>query len=787
MNPLRHKLFRDLRRLWIQAIAAGTVLGCGIAIFVMSIGTYASLESARDDYYQKSKMADLTTTLVRAPDSIAPFLALLPGVAAIETRTVGFGLIDLSTVDEPVTAQLLSLPDGRRPTVNDLVLRAGRWPETHRTNEALLNEAFATAHGIEPGGTISLLIRGERKRFNIVGVASSPEFVFAVAPGSILPEPGRFGVLWINRSTLASALELDGAFNDVVLRLSSEKSRATVSASIDERLTRYGNRGVYGRERMLSARFLTDELSQLKTLASILPPIFLLVATFLIHSILSRLVGMERSNIGLLKSFGYRNWAIGWHYAQFSIAFSLVGIGIGIFLGTIVGQYMTEVYRDVYHFPTLEFQADALTYSGAVTVGLIAGLLGAFSAVRQATRLAPIVALSPPTPTSFRKLSSGIERRLGNLSLRSRMVVRRLLQFPRRSAMTLIGIALALALLIMSEHFPIAINRLLELNFGTAQRMHATLTFADQRSDTVLRDIGRLPGVVMVEPIRAADVFFSSRHRREREAIIGLPQGAVLNRLVESNGSIVTPAKDGLTLSTSLARKLDVKAGDRILVKATDGKRVATEVTVSQVVSPFLGAGAHMDQTELGRMLHEPARISGAHLIIDAAQRQALNARLKQIPSIVGVAYTDHFQSELQKLFREGVGFFSNMFLFFSLSMAAGVAFSAARITISEQERDLATLRVLGYRRQAIASLPLGEMTALLIAAIPTGLLLGAALSNWMMHQFETDLFSFPLIFDQSTYAQSAIFITLAVLLATYWARRYMDRMHLVSALKSHE
>jgi putative ABC transport system permease protein len=349
VNPLRHKLFRDLRRLWIQAIAAGTVLGCGIAIFVMSIGTYASLESARDDYYQKSKMADLTTTLVRAPDSIAPFLALLPGVAAIETRTVGFGLIDLSTVDEPVTAQLLSLPDGRRPTVNDLVLRAGRWPETHRTNEALLNEAFATAHGIEPGGTISLLIRGERKRFNIVGVASSPEFVFAVAPGSILPEPGRFGVLWINRSTLASALELDGAFNDVVLRVSSEKSRATVSASIDERLTRYGNRGVYGRERMLSARFLTDELSQLKTLASILPPIFLLVATFLIHSILSRLVGMERSNIGLLKSFGYRNWAIGWHYAQFSIAFSLVGIGIGIFLGTIVGRYMTEVYRDVYH------------------------------------------------------------------------------------------------------------------------------------------------------------------------------------------------------------------------------------------------------------------------------------------------------------------------------------------------------------------------------------------------------------------------------------------------------
>jgi len=353
--------------------------------------------------------------------------------------------------------------------------------------------------------------------------------------------------------------------------------------------------------------------------------------------------------------------------------------------------------------------------------------------------------------------------------------------------MTIIGIALASALLIMSEHFPIAINRLLELNFGTAQRMHATLTFADQRNETVLREIGRLPGVVMVEPMRAADVFLSSGHRREREVIIGLPPDAMLNRLVESSGSIVVPDKTGLTLSTSLARKLGVKAGDRVWVEATDGQRVTTAVTVSNVASPFLGGSAYLDQTELGRLLREPGRINGAYLIIDPTQRQLLNARLKQIPSVVGVAYTDRFQDELQKLFREGVGFFSNMFLFFSLSMAAGVAFSAARITISEQERDLATLRVLGYHRKAISMLPLAEMTFLLLVAIPTGLLLGAALSNWMMHQFETDLFSFPLIFDRSAYAQSTLFVKVAVLLATFWARRDMDKIQLVAALKSHE
>lgn len=787
MKPLTRKLFRDLRRLRLQAIAAGIVLGCGIAIFVMSIGTYGSLESARDNYYREARMADLATSLVRAPEGIAASLALIPGVSAIETRAAGFGLINLPQVDEPVTAQLLSLPADRRPLVNDLSLREGRWPESNRANEALVNEAFAAAHGIKPGDHISILIRGERRQLTAVGIASSPEFVFVVAPGSILPEPDRFGILWMNRDTLMRALDLEGAFNDVVIRVASEADRPRVIAALDERLGRYGSRGVYGQDRMLSARYLTDELSQLKTLASVLPPIFLLVAMFLIHSVLSRLVGMEKSNIGLLKSFGYRNWDIGWHYAQFSLVFSVIGVVFGIFLGNLIGTYMTGVYREVYHFPILDFQAGLSTYLGATAVGVIAGLLGAVGAVREATRLAPIVALSPPTPTAFRRLNSWVERRAKSLSLRWRMVVRRLLHFPRRSAMTVIGIALALALLIMSEHFPIAVNRLIDLNFGTAQRMHATLTLSEQRSDIVLREIARLPGVILVEPVRVADVFFSHEHRHEREAIIGLPRGAALNRLVESNRDVVEPAEKGLTLSTSLARKLGVRVGDQIRVQATDGPRALVEVKVSRIISPFLGGSAYMDQAELGRLLREPSRVGGAHVIIDSTQRQALNERLKQIPAIVGVAYTDNFQIALEKLFREGVGFFSNMFLFFSLSMAAGVAFSAARITIGEQERDLATLRVLGYKRRSISMLPLGEMTVLLVLAIPTGLLLGAALSNWMMHQFETDLFSFPLIFDSRAYARSALFVAAAVLAATFWARQSIDRMQLVAALKAHE
>ncbi|MFM8517479.1 MAG: ABC transporter permease [Nevskiaceae bacterium] len=356
------------------------------------------------------------------------------------------------------------------------MLKRGRWPIATRSAEVLVNESFAEAHGLEPGQRLPVLILGQRKIVEVTGIASSPEFVFAVAPGDILPEPRRFGVLWMNREALGRALDLDGAFNDVVLRLQADADREAVIASLDAQLARYGGGGLYGRDRMLSARYLSDELSQLRTLASILPPIFLLVAVFLINVMLSRLVATERANIGLLKAFGYLNTLIGAHYAKFALAFCLAAAVLGIVLGTYVGGgYMASVYQAVYHLPVLEFEAEPLVYLGAFVVALFAAVLGALSAVRRAVRLAPAVALAPPAPTSFRRLGEHLGQKLRALDARSRMLARRILRFPRRSAITVIGMALALALLIMSEHFPIAIERIISINFGTTQRMDVTL------------------------------------------------------------------------------------------------------------------------------------------------------------------------------------------------------------------------------------------------------------------------------------------------------------------------
>lgn len=787
LHPLDRKLLRDLKRLRMQAIAVSAVLACGVALFVMATGMYDSLERARDTYYDSARMADIAASVVRAPDPVANELAALPGVNALEARVTGVGLIDLEGKSDPVSARLLSLPPDRRPRVNDVLLRAGRWPDPTRDNEVVINEAFAEANLLAPGVELRTLIYGRQRTLSVVGIASSPEFVFAVAPGAMLPEPARFGVVWMGREALGRAFDVDGAFNDVVLRLAPGADERDVIFAIDELLERHGGRGAYGRDRMLSAQFLADELTSLRTMASILPPIFMLVAVFLLNVSLSRLVATERSNIGLFKSFGYGNFAIAFHYAKFAIAFALFGAAIGLVLGRWLGGVMAAIYRSVYRIPDLGFNAELDVYLWAIVVALIAALFGAAQAVHRATRLPPAAALAPPAPVSFGRLGQGIENAARGLDGKSRMVARRIVRFPRRSATTVIGIALGLGMLITSQHFPLSMNHIVDVTFGVAQRMDATLTFSETADEQILAEVARLPGVIAVEPMRAAEVILSAGSRQRRETLFGLPDSAYLYRLLDQTQTSVAVRDDGVTLSQGLARKLGVQAGDTVNIQATDGRRASTDLTVVAIVKPYLAGGAYVELDALGRALREPGRVTAAYVLMDRGERDALNREVKALPMIAGVSFLDNASASMRKMLSEGSGFFSYMFVVFSCLMAGGVAFSSARVTFAEQERDLATLRVLGFSRREVSYVLLAEIGALLLIALPAGALFGLGLSRWLMTQFQTDLFTFPYVTDSAAYGRSALFVAAAVIGAALAVRRSVDRLDLVGVLKSRE
>lgn len=788
MTPLHRKLFRDLWRMKSQALAVALVLACGIGMLVMSVGMQGSLERARDRYYLNNGMADVQAQAVRAPRRLGAELAELPGVAALELRAVGQARISLPWVTEPLAAQLVSLPDDGLPRVNRPLLVAGRWPERNTQGEALVNEAFAQANNLTPGSHLDVVVRGQRQRLHLVGVANSPEFVFVSAPGEPFPQPARFGVLWMRQGQLERALDMHGAFNDAVLTLSDPAQDAPVRQALQDRLAAYGGMEPFGRDRMVSARFLTEELAQLGNMAATLPPIFLAVAAFLLNVTLSRLVATERANIGLLKAFGHSNGAVARHYAGMALLLGGMGLVLGMALGHVFGEWMSSIYRAVYRLPALPFQTDAHTWLLAFGVGLAAALAGALSAVAQAVRLTPAAALAPPSPPHF---GGGGQRGgtswLGQLDPLTRIIIRRVVSAPRRSLSTLAGVALALSVLVVSQHFPAGIETFLQVTFRVAKTQDATVTLTEAGGPMALHALARLPGVEAVEPFRAVAVSYHFNGRSVQDALVGMPAQPQLERLVQTGSEAVTLRGDGLVASRGLARQLHAQAGDVVRVEVTQGRRMQFDLKVVQVADLWVGSSGYTELTALGRLLQEPGRISGAHLRLQPDHTDAFNAAVAERPALAGLSHVRQAEASMRQTFSQGSGFMSTLFLTFAGMMAAGVAYATASVTLAEQQRDLATLQVLGYTRWQVSYVMLGELALLTLLALPLGLWVGYGFALWLMGTMSNELFTFPMVVDPAAYARSALFVLATVAVCAAWVRRQVDKVDLVASLKSRE
>ncbi len=371
MRALDKKLIRDLGRLWAQSLAVALVMACGSATLIMAVGTYRSLSETREAYYERYRFGDVFASAVRAPNAVAASIAQIDGVAAVEPRIVHAILLDIEGLREPATGLAISLPTMGEPAVNALFLREGRLPEPARANEVVVNVNFATAHGFSTGSTFDAIIGGSKVTLSIVGIVLSPEYVYALGPGDLMPDDRRFGIVWMAEPVLAGLSDLNGAFNSVSVRLLHGANETAVIEAVDNLLEPYGGTQAYGRKDQLSNAFLDCELKQLDGMARIIPPIFMAVSAFLINMILSRLVALEREQIGLLKAVGFGPWTVVWHYLKLVLMIAAIGTIIGAAIGTWAGHGLTILYSRFYSFPFLLFHSTPDIYVLAAAVSVL--------------------------------------------------------------------------------------------------------------------------------------------------------------------------------------------------------------------------------------------------------------------------------------------------------------------------------------------------------------------------------------------------------------------------------
>lgn len=787
IRALDRKRLRDLWNLRAQAIAIAMVIAGGVATWVISLSTIDSLDESMRLFYQDYRFAEVFADLKRAPRSTLDRIREIDGVQHAEDRIRIPATLDIAGFEEPAEALIASLPERGESVLNRLFIERGELPEGDGAAQVVVSDSFAEAHQLAPGDTLDAIVRGRAMTLTISAIGLSPEYVYQIRPGALFPDFERYAVLWMRESALERAADMDGAFNSLAVTLTRDASQANVIERIDDELETWGGTGAYGRGEQTSHKYLDSELAGLRAMANIVPVIFLGVAAFLLNIVMHRLIGMQRDQIAILKAFGYRNRTIAGHYVGLVLAICALGLVPGIIAGTWLGHGLASIYREFFRFPTLYYEPGLNIYASAVLVTVAAALVGTLRALWTAFQLAPAEAMRPEPPRGFRR--TVLERLPGvrGMDQPTRMIARNIERRPVKTLLAVTGIAMGVAILVTGRFQQDTIDYMLEVQFGFAAREDLTVMLTEPAGRDALHEMASIPGVTRAEPFRGVPVELSSGHRSYRTAVQAYGSDVRLHRVLDASLTPIEMPERGLLLTDWLAERLQVDSGDTLTMKLLDRTLATVEVPVVGEVREFVGASAYMHIDALNRLLDESDQISGAFLAVDGPRLPEVFDALEERPRVAASTLRRAMIDSFNETMAENILIFAFINTLLAGTVAFGVIYNTARLSLSERSRELASLRVLGFRRSEIAWILLGELALVTLVAIPLGCAIGTWFCGLIGRAMASEIYRLPTVIQPASYAFAAAVVLVAMLVSSIAIGRRLYQLDLVEVLKTRE
>jgi len=786
------KLVRDLLGRKGSLLALVVIVAIGVGCYVGMASVYRDMDSARAVYYRNQRLADFTVDLKRAPRWTVHEIERLPNVLAARGR-VSLGVrLHLAGVEDPISGRALSLPAEPGDILNNVLLRSGTWFSGTSEHEVIVNQAFARENGLLPGSRLKVLLLDRQHDLLVVGTAISPEFVYVMPPGGgLAPDPKRFGVLYLREDFLAKACDLDGAYNQII-GLAYDTSRTALDNTlklIEAKLDAYGVTNTTPVQEQPSARFLADDLSGLKVSATVMPAIFLAVAALVLNILMARMVAQQRTVIGTLKALGYTSGFVMRHYLLFGAIVGMAGGLAGVVAGRWVQLGMLYLYGQFYALPSLVPHGYPDINAAGVAVSVGFALAGTLKAARAATRLEPAQVMRPPPPEKgVRILPERITFLWQPLPFRWKMILRTVFRNPFRSSVSVLAAVVSTALVFAAFSNRDALLYLMEYEFEKVSHQDITVSVRDPAGSRAPKEIARLPGVSSTEPQLQVVCDLSNGPYQKRVGVTGIAPGNRLYTPLGPTGEPIVVPDAGLVLTRKLADLLNVRVGDHLRLRALVGRRRVVDTPVVAIVETFLGLSAYADISYLSRLLGEEwsANVILASEFVGASQH-GLRAALEERPTVVGIGERSRALSQLHESFGRTMGTVITIMILFAAVVAFGSVLNTTLASLSEREREVGTLRVLGYTPSQILGIFSGESLVLNVLGIGLGLVVGVGLAELVSRAYDTEPYRFPVVIYPSRFLLSALLMAVAVGLAQIAVYRMIRRLKWLDVLKIKE
>lgn len=784
---LLRKLWRDIRGNYGAYLACISVLVIGLMLFVSMTLMLESLTERRDDYYREYGFADGFARITGGPAEVAGDVGRVPGVRRVVGRLVQDVLVNRTSGDETTTLRLVSFHGESQP-VNRFKLERGQIPAAGERG-MLVSSAFLEANGYRLGDRVPLVFQGREVGFTITGTVKSPEYVYEIPGGQTLtPDPRGFGAAFVPHSTLAPLLGMDGRINELSFTLDGGMEFPRVKRPVSRILEHYGLEQVYPRKDHVSASMLDQEITQLKGTATTTPVIFLLVAAGILYIMLRRMVEQQRGQIGVLKAFGFSNREIMQHYLGYAFFIGFVGGLVGSLAGTWFSYALASLYQQYYNIPDLTGKV-SLTYLAAGTLlSLAFSLIAGFQGCKGVLALSPAEAMRPPAPKGGGRIMLERARVLWQLlSTQTKMAVRNVFRSRQRTILAILGVASAFSMMVASRGMFDATYYFIDFQYERVEKYDLKVSLQKPVDKTAGVTAGKnLDGVTGAEPVLEAPATISHRWLEKNVLVMGLPEKTTLYRLLTDKGEAVALPSDGLVVSGQLAKILDIKTGDKVTVRPFWGDRKEHPVTVKKIIPQYVGLGAYMEIDALSRLLNAPPVASAVLLKVDKDKIAGVRKELQGGRNVAGIYDKTRLKAQFEELM-ESSNASQYILLGFAFVTGFAIVYNVNLIALSERERELATLMVLGMTEGEIGRILTAEQVILGTLAIICGIPMSYGMLYAIVNSTGSEIFNMPLVVEPLSFAVAVLGAVLFLAAAQWKTRGRIGKLSMLDVLKQQE
>jgi putative ABC transport system permease protein len=695
-KPLRTKVVRDIWRAKTLFITIVALLALGVGIFVTMFSAFLNVEMSENYVYEELKFPDAFFYVPNIPNKAVDWIEDLEGVVEVEGRYVqDMSIRKPGEPGESVAARLISLPDRGVTEINRLVIREGKFLRDGNGRFALVDKLFADYYGLQTGDDLNVNYQGVDRTFELAGTFTSSEYLWKTKGGAeLITSPGDLAVLMVRRNAVDEFRGVEGLINDVTVLFAPDADHAVLIEEIDRFLDRYGAHDVVKKEDQISYAALKADLEGFGQMAIAVPILFLVITVLITYSMLSRTVQSQRTIIGLMRAEGFSSGQVLRHYMMFPLLIAIVGGGLGIGWGLWAAGAFTSLYVETLALPFTIVRGQEIVLVIAFVAALVTCLIAGLQPALAAARLMPSVAMH--NGTSGNSGSIFLERfiPMRRISPVLRLTIRNMVRGRWRTVSSLTGILLSVAMVTAVMGMLDSINMAFNTQFEVVQKYDMKVLFTEPVHQQKVDAIEVWSQVRRAEPISEIGVKLINDDLSKHVLVTAIGADDVLVRPDYVAGARPFE-EDGIYLSETIARELALEIGDIVFLEA---EKLDAYFTVVGFIDHPITEEVYMPLSQARNLLRGQYATAGLITLEEPDFADSVEDRLELYPYVMSVERTDEMRKGFEELM-ELTYMFLGIMIIFGMSLAAFAVFNAITLNIMERDRELATMRTLGFSR----------------------------------------------------------------------------------------